>query len=78
MQSGLEILELDASGSEYVRVRAALNGQLVVPFEFLKSDYVETFRRSDDLESFIARQAQTLLDQFGDARECRPDQEFVA
>lgn len=73
MQSGLEILELDPSGSDYVRVRVALNGHLVTPFEFPKSDYVETFRDEAALLAFIERQASTLLDTYGDARESRPD-----
>jgi hypothetical protein len=76
MQPGLEILELNAMGSEYVRARVALHGRLAIPFDFLKSDYL-AFRRSDDLESFLARQATTLLDQYGDAREQSP-QEFTA
>ena len=77
---GLEILELDARHSDYVHVRVALNGRLAVPFEFPKSDYVDTFRRPEDLESFLARQAQTLLDAYGDAREQRqePVPDFVA
>lgn len=77
MQTGLEILELDAMGSDYVRARVALNGKLAIPFDFLKSDYV-AFRRREEMESFLARQARTLLEQYGDARECRPDQDQVA
>lgn len=69
---GLEILELNALASDYVRVRVALHGKLAIPFDFLKSDYLG-FRRSEDLESFLARQAATLLEQYGDARE-----QFVA
>ena len=76
MQPGLEILELNAMGSEYVRARVALHGRLAIPFDFLKSDYL-AFRRADDLESFLARQATTLLDQYGDAREQSPT-EFTA
>jgi len=80
VQPGLEILELDPSGSDYVRARVALHGRLAIPFEFPKSDYVETFRRPDALEAFLARQAETLLERYGDAREQRPEpmDEFVA
>ena len=60
MQPGLEIIELDTMGADYVRARVAINGRLAIPFEFLKSDYVEKFRRPEDLESFLARQAETL------------------
>jgi hypothetical protein len=73
---GLEILELDAMGSDYVRARVALHGHLAVPFEFAKSDFIDMQRRSD-LESFLARQARTLLDAYGDARAQRPT-EFTA
>jgi hypothetical protein len=74
MRRGLEILELDASRGDYVRARVAIDGCLAIPFEFLKSDYA-AFRRSEDLESFLARQARTLLDTYGDARV---QQQFVA
>lgn len=70
MQSGLEILRLDAQRSDYVSAQVAIDGHLAIPFEFLKSDYVQ-FRRPEDLESFLARQARTLLDQYGDARQKR-------
>jgi hypothetical protein len=76
MQPGLEILELDTHGAEYVRARVAIHGKLAIPFEFLKSDYVEKFRRPEDLEAFLARQAVTLLESYGDARE--QHQDFVA
>ena len=77
---GLEILELDTMGSDYVRVRVALNGSLAIPFEVPKSTYVEDFPRREDFESFLARQARTLLDTYGDARESRlePVTDFVA
>jgi len=77
MQPGLEILGLNDLGADYVLVRAALNGRLAIPFEVPKSTYVENFRTRDDFEAFVARQCQTLLDAYGDARECRPDQDFV-
>jgi len=75
---GLEILELDASRSDWVRARVALHGQLAIPFEFSKSDFM-TMTSGDDLESFLARQARSLLDAYGDAREQRPEPlpEFV-
>lgn len=73
---GLEILELDTMGSDYVKARVALNGRLAVPFEIPKSTYIEDFKRREDFEAFLARQAQTLLDAYGDAREGRT--EFVA
>jgi hypothetical protein len=69
---GLEILELDTSRGDYVRARVALDHHLVIPFEIPKSTYVEDFPRPEDFEAFLARQARTLLDHFGDARECRP------
>lgn len=69
MQPGLEILELDTMGAEYVRARVALHGRLAIPFEFLKSDYVEKFQREDLLHGFLARQAETLLESYGDARQ---------
>lgn len=80
MDSGLEILQLDNLGADYVRVRAALNGRVAIPFEIPKSTYIEDFPRSCDFEAFIARQVQTLLDAYGDAREQRqePCAEFVA
>jgi len=75
---GLEILELDASRSDWVRARVALHGHLAIPFEFSKSDFM-TMTRGDDLEFFLARQARSLLDAYGDAREQRPEPspEFV-
>ena len=75
---GLEILELDTMGSDYVRARVALNGHLVIPFEIPKSTYVEDFPRREDFESFLARQARTLLDAYGDARQQRPVNDLVA
>jgi hypothetical protein len=77
--AGLEILELDTMGSDYVRARVALDGRLAVPFEFAKSDFLDMARR-DDLEPFLARQARTLLDSYGDARENRsePATDFTA
>ena len=68
----LEILELDASRSDWVSARVALDGHLAIPFEFAKSDFV-TMMHGDDLESFLARQARSLLDAYGDAREQRPE-----
>ena len=75
---GLEILELDTMGSDYVRARVALDGRLAVPFEIPKSTYVEDFPRREDFESFLARQARTLLDAYGDARQQRPVNDLVA
>ena len=72
MQGGLEILELAASGPDYMRARLALDGHLVVPFEIPKSTYIEDFPRPEDFEAFLERQARTLLDTYGDAREQRP------
>ena len=77
-QEGLEILELDTMGSDYVRARVALDGQLAVPFEIPKSTYIEDFPRREDFERFLARQARTLLDTYGDAREQRPVSDLVA
>jgi hypothetical protein len=71
--AGLEILELDTMGSDYVRARVALDGQLAVPFEFAKSDFIDMQQR-DGLEPFLARQARTLIDSYGDARENRPSE----
>jgi hypothetical protein len=77
---GLEILELNTSRSDWVFARVALNGKLAIPFEVPKSTFVEDFRRSEDFEAFLARQAQSLIDAYGDARDCRPEpaQEFCA
>lgn len=76
----LEILELDTSRGDYVRARVALDGHLAIPFEIPKSTYVERFPRSEDFEAFLARQARSLLDTYGDAREQRsePAADFVA
>ena len=76
MHSGLEILELDAMGSDYVRTRVTLNGVLAIPFEFLKSDYVG-FKNREEMEAFLERQALTLIESYGDARECRPYQDVA-
>lgn len=77
MQPGLEILGLNDLGADYVLVRAALHGRLAIPFEVPKSTYVENFRTQDDFEAFVARQCQTLLDAYGDAREQRQEPDFV-
>ena len=76
----LEILELDTMRSDYVFARVALNGRLAIPFEIPKSTFVEDFPRREDFESFLARQAEALLDAYGDAREQRPEPlaEYVA
>ena len=80
MQTGLEILELDTSRPDYVRARVALDGKLAIPFEIPKSTFVEDFPREADFMAFLGRQAQALIDAYGDAREQRqePASEFVA
>lgn len=75
--SGLEILELDTSRGDYVHARLALDGHLVIPFEIPKSTYMEDFRTPADFEAFLVRQAVTLLDRYGDAREQRLDPGLV-
>ena len=68
----LEILELDLlRPGDYDFVRLALDGQLVTPFEVPKSVRREQFPRDEDFEAFLARQAETLLTEYGDAREQR-------
>lgn len=76
----LEILELDTERPDYIFARVALDGRLAIPFEIPKSTYVEDFPRAEDFHSFLARQAQALLDAYGDAREQRPEPsaEYVA
>lgn len=76
--NGLEILELKSQG-EYFQVRAALHGRLAVPFEFHKSVRTEQFPREADFEAYIARECESLLNAYGDARDQRPtpDAEFV-
>jgi len=73
MQSRLEILELDTMSSDYVHARVALNGRLAIPFDIPKQTFIEDFPRREDLESYLARQAFTLLEVYGDAREGRTE-----
>lgn len=76
----LEIIELDLTRpGDYDLARVALDGRLAIPFEIPKNVRREQFRHDEDFEAFLARQAQTLLDTYGDAREQRQDaSEFVA
>jgi hypothetical protein len=80
MDCGLTILEFDAYGSDYVHVRVAIDGHLVIPFDVPKSVYVDDFPRAEDFEAYLERQARSLLAAYGDAREGRqePLSEFVA
>lgn len=74
---GLEILELRPVG-EYLQVRAALNGNLAIPFDVHKSIRGQ-FRTEAAFEDYLARQVTTLLDTYGDARrgQLEPSAEFL-
>lgn len=74
----LEILELRTEAGDYVHVRVALDGFLVIPFDVPKSTYIDEFHRPEDFESYLARQARTLLDTYGDAREGRQEPEMFS
>jgi hypothetical protein len=74
---GLEILELNTERSDWVTARVALNGRLAIPFEIPKSTFMEDFRDDDARESFLARQAQALLDSYGDARTAMLDPDLM-
>ncbi len=80
MDRGLTILEFDPSGSDYVHVRVAVDGHLVIPFDVPKYVYVDDFPRSEDFEAYLERQGRALLAAYGDAREGRqePLPDFVA
>lgn len=78
--SRLEILELDDMGSDWVHVRVALDNHLVIPFDVPKSTYIEDFPSREQFIAYVERQAQALLDAYGDAREGRQEAmpEYVA
>lgn len=65
----LEILEFDSTRpGDYDFVRVALDGKVAVPFEIPKSVWREQFVNTEEFEAFLVRQAQTLLDEYGDSR----------
>lgn len=68
----LEILELtlDRPG-DYDFIRVAVDGHPVIPFEIPKSIRREQFTRDEDFLAYLQRQAITLLESYGDAREQR-------
>lgn len=68
----LEILELtlDRPG-DYDFIRVAVDGHPVVPFEIPKSVRREQYVRDEDFLAFLERQATTLYESYGDAREQR-------
>ena len=65
MQQGFELLELTKQGEEY-QVRCALNGVPAVPFLI----HVEEFnkRGEEGFFALCARQAASLIAEFGDGR----------
>lgn len=61
----LEVLELQDQG-EWVTARTAWNETLAIPFSFHKS--VRDGMREPEFMDYLARQAQAMVEQFGDAR----------
>jgi hypothetical protein len=54
-------------------VQVALNNKLAVPFDIASADWhSERAKGESSLLQFLCRQAMTLLDNYGDAREGRP------
>lgn len=69
--SRLEILKLDDGPDGWTKAQLAYDGHLVVPFDFPKSVRYEEFPREQDFLFYLERQAVSLLETYGDAREQR-------
>lgn len=71
MKRSTELLELRDQLNGWLMVRMAIGGKLAVPFEVPKSVRYEEFPREEDFLSYLERQAVSLLEAYGDAREQR-------
>lgn len=56
----------------YFTVEMGLNGIKAIPFSFPAS-HLDTMADEAALGQYLERQARTLIDRYGDARDPRPD-----
>lgn len=63
-----EILELKKEG-EWWYVQMAINGVPCLPFDVHESIRVEKFPAEEAFLDYLERQAQSMIDVFGDARQ---------
>jgi hypothetical protein len=56
----------------YYHVEIGINGIRAIPFSFPAS-HLDTITTEEALGQYLERQARTLIDRYGDARDPRPD-----
>lgn len=72
-QSPIELLERSEPRDGWITVSAAFQNRLAVPFQVHRSE-IERMTE-DQFLSFVGRQAESLIEQFGDARQQRIGQQ---
>ena len=70
LQPQVELLCYGRKQGEWHHVELALEGTLCVPFDVHASDW-DSFHDDESRIRFLARQAQGLIDTYGDARYTR-------
>lgn len=71
MQGGFELIEHSEPCDGWIQIRCALNNQLVTPFQIHRSDVEKKYRSEKEYFAMLERQAGSLLERYGDARENR-------
>lgn len=56
----------------YYHVEMGVNGIKAIPFSF-PATHLDTMATEEALGQYLERQARTLIDRYGDARDPRPD-----
>jgi hypothetical protein len=67
----IEVVEPGTKAGQMRLVRVAVDGVLAVPFEVHEADF-QRYPSAQLREQMLARQAMTLVENYGDARYLRP------
>jgi hypothetical protein len=73
--SSVELLERSEPRDGWITVSAAFQNRLAVPFQVHRSSI--DGMTSEQFLAFVGRQAKTLINQFGDARQQRLEPQNV-
>ena len=75
--AGVEIVRLDREGEWWV-AQLAVHGILCIPFDVHESTRQERFPKEEDFMAYLGRQAQTMIELYGDAKKQHRDLEELA
>lgn len=64
----VEILTIGRKEGEWRECQLAVDGRLAIPFSVHEADW-QAYQTDDERIQMLTRQAVSLLDEFGDARE---------